>query len=55
MTTYHVYVSVQILEIYEVEADDADSAEDNWADGSMIAANDQSLPITVLSVREARP
>lgn len=53
MKTYHVTVAVQILEIYEIEADDAETASDSWSDGNLIHTNDEALDSVVLSVKEA--
>ena len=55
MKTYHVKVAVQILEIYEVEADDAETAADDWGCGKLIDSDDEALESTVLSVAEAKP
>lgn len=52
MTTYHVKVAVQILEIYEVEAEDEETASESWSDGKLIHTNDEALDSTVLSVKE---
>ena len=54
MKTYHVKVAVQILEIYEVEAEDADTAADDWSFGDLIDRDDEALESTVLSVEEVR-
>jgi len=53
MKKYHVKIAVQILEIYEVEAEDAETASECWADGDLIHTNDEALGSTVLSVKEA--
>ena len=53
MNKYHVKVIVRILEIYEVEAEDEDAAEDSWADGKLIETDDGVLENEVLSVEEA--
>jgi len=55
MKKYHVEVAVQTLEIYEVEAEDAETAADDWSFGVLINADDEALESTVLSVEEARP
>lgn len=52
MKTYHVKVAVQILEIYEVEAEDAETASESWSEGKLIHTNDEALDSTVLSVKE---
>ncbi len=52
MKKYHVKVAVQILEIYEVEADDPETAADDWSCGKLIRADDEALESTVLSVKE---
>jgi hypothetical protein len=53
MKTYHVSVAVQILEIYEIEAEDAHAAADDWSSGDLIHTNDEALDTIVLSVKEA--
>jgi len=55
MTTYHVNVAVQILEIYAVEAEDPEAASESWAEGDLIHTNDEALDSIVLSVREVVP
>jgi hypothetical protein len=55
MKTYHVKVAVQILEIYEVEADDPETAADDWSFGDLIHRDDEALESNVLSVEEAKP
>jgi hypothetical protein len=52
MKKYRVKVAVQILEIYEVEAEDAETASDCWDYGKLIDADDEALESTVLSVEE---
>ena len=52
MRKYHVAVAIQILEIYEVEAEDKETASEWWADGDLIDTNDEALESTVLSVKE---
>jgi hypothetical protein len=53
MKKYHVKVAVQIFEIYEVEADDAETATEDWGCGKLLGADDVALESTVLSVEEA--
>ena len=53
MKTYHVNVAVRILEIYEIEAEDAETASDDWSFGRLIDADDEVLDSEVLSVKEA--
>jgi hypothetical protein len=53
MKKYHVKVAVQILEIYEIEAEDAEIAAQDWGCGRLIDADDEALESTVLSVEEA--
>lgn len=53
MKKYHVKVAVQTLEIYEIEAQDAESAAEDWGWGKLIDADDEALESTVLSVKEA--
>ena len=55
MKTYHVKVAVQILEIYEIEAEHELAAADDWASGELIHTNDEALDSTVLSVKEVQP
>jgi hypothetical protein len=55
MKKYHVKVAVQILEIYEVEAEDAEAASEVWSDGDLIYTNDEALDSAVLSVKEVQP
>lgn len=53
MKTYHVKVAVQILEIYEIESEDAEMAWDDWSFGDLISTDDEALESIVLSVTEA--
>ncbi len=53
MKTYHVKVAVRILEIYKIEAEDAETAAEEWPCGELIHTNDEALDSTVLSVKEA--
>ncbi len=53
MKKYHVKVAVQTLEIYEIEAEDAETAAEDWGCGRLIDADDEALESTVLSVEEA--
>jgi len=55
MKTYHVKVAVQILEIYELEAEDAETASECWSDGDLIHTNDEALESIVLSVKDVQP
>ena len=55
MKKYHVKVAVQILEIYEVEAEDPEIAADDWSFGDLIHTNDEALESIVLSVEEVQP
>jgi hypothetical protein len=52
MKKYHVKVAVQTLEIYEIEAEDAETAAQDWGCGRLIDADDEALDSTVLSVKE---
>lgn len=52
MKKYHVSVGVQILEIYEVEAENVETAADDWSFGDLIHRDDEALESTVLSVKE---
>ena len=53
MKKYHVTVAVQILEIYEIDAENAENAADDWSFGKLIHSDDEALESTVLSVKEA--
>lgn len=53
MKKYHVKVAVQILEIYEVEAENPETAAEDWGCGNLLGADDEALESTVLSVQEA--
>ena len=55
MKKYHVKVAVQILEIYEIKAEDAEMAADDWSSGDLIHTNDEALESIVLSVKEVQP
>lgn len=56
MKKYHVKVTFQTLETYEVEAEDAETASECWDyDGQLIDADDEALESTVLSVKEVLP
>jgi hypothetical protein len=50
MSRFHVKVAVRILEIYEIEAEDAAEARDCWSDGTLIHTSDEALETEVLSV-----
>lgn len=50
MKRFHVSVAVRILEIYEIEAEDAAEARDCWSDGTLIHTSDEALETEVLSV-----
>lgn len=52
MTKYRVNIAVRSLEIYEVDADDAESAQAQWGDGELIHTDDEALDSEVLSVKE---
>lgn len=53
MKKYPVSVAVQTLEIYEIEAEGAETASDDWPFGKLIHSDDEALESTVLSVKEA--
>jgi hypothetical protein len=55
MKKYRVKVAVQVLEIYEIEAEDAEMAADDWSFGAFIYSDDEALESTVLSVEEVQP
>ena len=52
MKKYHVSVAVQILEIYEIEAEDPETASESWSDSTLIHTIDEALDSIVLSVKE---
>ncbi len=53
MKKYHVTVAVQILEIYEIEAEDPETASESWCEGDLIHTDDEALDSIVLAVKEA--
>lgn len=56
MKRYHVTVIVKTLEVYRVEAENEDDAEENWAeDGALIDTDDGALECEILSVKEVKP
>ncbi len=55
MTTYHVKVAAKVLEIWEVEAENADDAKANWNNGELIHTCDEALETEMLSAQEVRP
>jgi hypothetical protein len=52
MKKYHVKVAVQTLEIYEIEAENPQIAQEDWGCGKLIDADDEALESIVLSVEE---
>lgn len=52
MKTFHVKVAVQVLEIYQVQAEDAQTAAEDWGSGKLIDADDETLESTILAVEE---
>lgn len=52
MTKYRVTIIAKMLETYEVEAEDAEGAEDNWQDGKLVST-DHSLECEIISVEES--
>jgi hypothetical protein len=52
MKKYRVQIVFRTLEIYEVEAEDAATATDLWAEGRLIHRSDEALDSEVLSVQE---
>ncbi len=53
MKTYHVKVAiVRTLEIYAIQAEDAETATESWAEGDLIHTNDEVMDRIVLSVKE---
>jgi len=55
MKTYHVKVAVKVLEIWKVEAENADDAKENWTDGELIHTCDEAMDTEILSAREVCP
>ena len=53
MTKYRVTIIARMLETYEVEAEDAEQAEENWPDGSLVSTDD-SLECEIIAVEESR-
>jgi hypothetical protein len=54
MKTFQVKVAVRILEIYEVEAENADDAAADWNDGKLIHTSDEALENEILSTKEVK-
>lgn len=52
MKKFQVKIIVKTLEIYEVEAEDAEQAEANWAEGRLVRADDEVFDVDVDSVTE---
>jgi hypothetical protein len=55
MKKYHVKVAVQILEIYEVEAEDTETALICWDEGQLIHTCDEAIECEPLSAEEVQP
>jgi hypothetical protein len=55
MKKYHVQVAVQVLEIYEVEAEDAETALICWDEGKLIHTCDEAIEFGPLSAEEVQP
>ncbi len=55
MKTFHVKVAVRILEIYEVEAENAADAKEMWSDGAIIHTSDEAFDTEILSTKELQP
>jgi hypothetical protein len=55
MKRFHVTVVVKTLEVYQVDAQNEDDAEENWADGTLIDTDDGVLENEILSVEEVKP
>jgi len=55
MKTYHVKVAVKVLEIWEVEAQNADDAMETWDEGKLIHTCDEALDTEILSAKEVQP
>jgi hypothetical protein len=53
MKTFHVRVAVRILEIWEVEGENAEDALVIWDEGKLIHTNDEALETKTLSAKEA--
>jgi hypothetical protein len=52
MKRFHVTVVVKTLEVYRVDAENKDEAEEYWADGTLIDTDDGVLDNEILSVKE---
>ena len=55
MKTFRVKVAVRILEIYEVEAENADVAAVTWDEGKLLHTSDEALDSEILSTKEIQP
>jgi hypothetical protein len=55
MKTFRVKVAFRILEIYEVEAENAEEASEIWCDGELIDRSDDALDSQILSIKEVKP
>jgi hypothetical protein len=55
MKTYHVKVTFTQLEIYRIQAEDEEEAENLFAEGTLIHTDDEAIDCTVLSVEEVKP
>jgi len=52
MKTFEIRVAVRTLEIYQVEAENAEAAREAWCDGELVHASDEALNSEILSVKE---
>jgi hypothetical protein len=55
MKKYHVQVSVRILKIYEVQAENPQAASEYWEEGELICIDDVAPHGVVISVKEQQP
>jgi hypothetical protein len=52
MKKYRVKVAVRILEVYEVDAENPETASEDWFGGNLIHTSDEALDSEILSVKE---
>ena len=55
MKQFRVTVMVKTIEVYQVEAENEDEAEENWADGTFIGSDDGTLDNEILTIKEVKP
>jgi hypothetical protein len=54
MKRFHVTVIVKTLEVYRVETENEEDAEEIWAEGTLIRTDDGVIENEILSVREVK-